>query len=180
MSQRKNVLAAGAVLLCGLMGAAIVHAAKNKSAQSDTPAAAQGKVADFAWMAGRWIGMAGTASVENVCSAPKSGEMMCMFRSANDKQVLSLEFISLMDTPNGIEEHIRFLLPDLGDDDPKSVTMLVESYTPQKTVFVNSNGNVPKRTTLTRNGEDEMISHIEIVSPQGKSVFIDAKWDRAK
>ena len=182
MDQRWRVLKFVTVMLCGFgfVSAVIAGPEKNKNAQSADTAPGLAKVEDFAWMAGRWTGMAGTATVENDCSAPRKGQMMCMFRSANDKQVLSLEFISMIDTPNGMEEHIRFLMPDLADDDPKSVTMLVESYTPEKTVFVNANGNVPKRNTLTRSGSDVMLSHIEIVSPQGKSVFIDARWDRAK
>jgi Domain of unknown function (DUF6265) len=180
MIQRWRGLTIVVLVLCGSSCVAIARAAKNKNSQSADAAPASAKVEDFAWMAGRWTGTAGTATVENDCSAPRKGQMMCMFRSANDKQVLSLEFISMIDTPNGMEEHIRFLMPDLADDDPKSVTMLVESYTPEKTVFVNANGNVPKRNTLTRSGADVMLSHIEIVSPQGKSVFIDARWDRAK
>jgi hypothetical protein len=178
MMKGRRVAAIGLVLLCGFSSVVLARAAKNKKVQD--AAAAPATVEDFAWMAGRWTGMAGAASIENVCSAPARGQMMCMFRSSNDQKVLSLEFISLIQTPGGIEEHIRFLLPDLTDDDPKSVTLKVESHTAGKTVFVNPDGNMPKRTTLTRNGPDEMLSHIEMITPQGKSIFIDAKWDRAK
>lgn len=168
----------GVLLLCGMSSVALAHTSKNKN--SHNTADATTTVEDFGWMAGRWIGTVGADFIENVCSTPSKGQMMCMFRSSNAKQIESLEFVSLIQTSTGIEEHIRFLLPDLTDDDPKSVTLKVESHTAEKTVFVNPNGNMPKRTTLTRNGPDEMISHIEMIDPQGKSIFIDAKWERVK
>ena len=180
MNLRKSLMMLGIILILALPSAVLVHAGKNKSPQEATATPPVATVEDFAWMAGRWTGTAGTATVENICSTPSKGEMMCMFRSTGDAKVLSLEFVSLIQTPQGIEEHIRFLLPDLADDDPKSVTLLVESHTAEKTEFVNPTGNVPKRTTLTRDGADVMLSHIEIVAPNGKSMFIDAKWTRAK
>src|SRR5579862_7565262 len=80
--RRIGVLVEIALLFGGGVGVAIAHAARGKASQVATASAAT--VDDFAWMAGRWVGKAGNASIENVCSTPSKGQMMCMFRAADD------------------------------------------------------------------------------------------------
>ena len=136
--------------------------------------------ADFAWMAGRWTGAVGKNPIEYECSEPRSGQMMCMFRVLDDKNVLGLEFISLEETSEGLKEHIRFYSPSLSADGPDAVTMELESIAPDRIVFVNPTGTRPKRTTTLRDGENAFTSHIEMIDAQGKSSSMDAHWVRAK
>jgi len=136
--------------------------------------------ADFAWMAGRWTGTVGANPIEYECSQPRLGQMMCMFRVLDDKNILGLEFISLEETSEGLKEHIRFFSPALAVGGPDAVTMELESIAPDRIVFVNPNGSRPKRTTTLRTGDNAFTSHIEMIDDQGKLSAMDAHWVRAK
>jgi hypothetical protein len=80
----------------------------------------------------------------------------------------------------GIEEHVRFFTPALEPNDPPVVTLVLKSLSPNQVVFENPSGNDPKRSTLTWDSADASHSHIELMSSQGKSVFIDADWKRVR
>jgi uncharacterized protein YndB with AHSA1/START domain len=147
---------------------------------SQHPQPVKATVADFAWMAGRWTGTVGTNPIEYDCSQPRLGQMMCMFRVLDDKNVLGLEFVSLEETSEGLKEHVRFYSPSLSADGPDAVTMELESVTPDQIVFVNPNGSRPKRTTTLRNGQNAFTSHIVMIDEQGKPSAMDAHWVRAK
>lgn len=139
------------------------------------------KVSDLAFLSGHWQGQVEDSKIEQVCSGADPEVMVCMFRLMEGKETQMLEFYTLRNTPAGVEERIRFFSPDLKEKpgDP-GVTLLLASYTPEKLVFENPTGTYPKRATLTRKGDNEFSSHIELIDAQGKSSFIDAHWTRTK
>lgn len=136
------------------------------------------KIEQFAWLAGKWTGTADATSLEFVCSKLERKEMMCMFRAMDDQKVSQLEFISLQETARGIEEHIEFKDGEFADQDPRQITYHVESANGDSAVFATADGSV--RNTVTRHGDSEFLSHIEIADASGKKTVIDAKWSGAK
>jgi hypothetical protein len=142
---------------------------------------AQAKVADLAFFSGRWTGSAGGDKTEQYCSTTDPAVMVCIFRSMDAKGTDSLELYTLRDTPSGVEERIRFFEADLKEsaNDP-GVTMKLVDYSPTRMVFENPTGTFPKRSTLTRVGNDDLTSRIELVDGQGKTTIIEAHWTRAK
>lgn len=149
-------------------------------APSAMPASVPATLADFAWMAGRWSGNVGKNPIEYECSQPRDLQMMCMFRVFDEKNVLALEFISLLETPAGMKEHISFLTPALESNGPGAVTLELESIAPDHITFVNLAGTRPKRSTVLRNGNDAFTSHIEMIDDQGKASTMEAHWQRLK
>jgi hypothetical protein len=139
------------------------------------------KVSDLAFFAGSWKGQVDNNKIEQVCSTADPATLLCMFRLMDEKGTQMIELYTIRDTTSGVEEKVRFFSPDLQEDpSDKELTMRLTSFAPDKVVFENPNGTYPKRSTLTRKGNDEMDSHIELVDAQGKSSVIDAHWVRVK
>jgi len=141
----------------------------------------EAKVSDLAFLSGHWNGQVNSDKIEQVCSTTDPSVMVCMFRLMTEKGTQMLEFYTLRDTPNGVEERIRFFSPDLQEEaGDHGVTLRLASISADKVVFENPNGTYPKRTTILRKGNDEFNSHIELVDAQGKESTIDAHWARAR
>lgn len=134
----------------------------------------------FACLAGHWRGVAGNDETEGVCLAPSRGMMMCMFRVMDAEKVVGLEYSTLWQGENGIEEHVRFFTQDLtetqGDD---GIRLHLAKYSSTEMVFdnVKKDGAV-KHVTIARQGENEFTTHVEVVTKEGQTSFIDAKWKR--
>jgi uncharacterized protein DUF6265 len=148
--------------------------------KSPTQEFAKASLTDFEWLSGHWVGGVEEISIEEFCSKPDRGLMMCMFRSMDTQKTLALEIITLQNKPDGVEERIRFLSPDLAEgESAKTVVLKVTHMTPNESVFENPEGSYPKRVTLTRNGPDEMTSRIELIDEGGKPALIEAHWKRS-
>lgn len=175
----------GVAILCGAGLSSGMAKPTTKQAQQDGAATARAMVAtiaDVSWLTGRWTGVVGTGTTEEICSAPADGAMMCMFRAMNDGKTQGMEFITLREASPGIEERARFFSPDLTEDPgDNGVALKMVSLSPTQIVFDNARENGPvKHITITRSGEDAFATHIELVGSTGKSSFIDSEWKRAK
>ncbi len=198
---RRMVIGVGGIPLIALVGAAPIAPQGGQGMN-----AAAGKVTDFAFLAGRWTGIAGTSTTEEICTEPSHHVMTCMFRSMDTENTTGLEFITLReipmatggpptqrgadDNPNSqrdrmrttVEERVRFFSPDLaekqGDD---GITLMLASVSATEIVFNNAKENgVVKNVKIIRNGEDEFTSHIDLVGQDGKPGVIEARWKRGK
>jgi hypothetical protein len=144
--------------------------------------AATPKVADLSFLAGHWVGQVGPDRIEQYCIHAEPTTLVCAFQAANDKGTDGVEFFTIRDTPTGIEERVHFF----DDADIKiapganGVTMRVTSLTDDTVIFENPTGTFPKRTTLTKKGNDDFTTHSELIDAQGKTMTIDAHWTRAK
>ena len=148
--------------------------------KSPPPEVAKASLEDFQWLSGHWEGGVDGNPIEEFCSKPDRGLMMCMFRVMDTQKNLGLEFFTLQNKPDGVEERIRFLSPDLEEGkSAKTVVLRVTHITRTESVFENRNGSYPKRVTLTRNGPDEMTSRIELIDEAGKPALIEAHWKRS-
>ena len=168
------------VVLMAVMAAGTLVEVKPCGAATSAPG--QATIADVEWLAGRWTGMAGRDSTDEICTAPARGVMTCMVRSMDGEKITGLEFITLRETASGVEERVRFFSPDLteGQGD-NGITLRLASVTGSQMVFDNAKeSGVVKHETISRQGEDSFTVHIEVVDASGKSSFIDAQWKRAK
>jgi len=170
-----------AVLFLALSGVMLAQSATIPAKDAATAAASSassGKVADLHFLAGHWEGHVDQASIEQTCSVADPAVMVCMFRLMGDKGTEMLEFYTMRDTANGLEERVRFFSPDLREEPGDGVTMKLASSTPTTFVFENQHGTYPKRSTLTRTADDEFHSHIELIDSKGKASTIDATWKK--
>jgi hypothetical protein len=143
-----------------------------------TTAASPAKVADLHFLGGHWEGHVDKARIEQTCSTSDPAVMVCMFQLMDEKGTRMVEFYTFRNTPEGVEERVRFYSPDLKADPGDGVTMKLTSSSPTTLVFENPTGTYPKRSTLTRTANDEFHSHIELIDDQGKASTIDAYWKK--
>jgi len=149
-------------------------------AASQAPSSATAKVSDLHFLAGHWEGHVNDTKIEQTCSISDPAVMVCMFQLNGNKGTEMIEFYTIRDTPAGVEERVRFYSPDLKEEPGDGLTMKLASSSATIFVFENSNGNNPKRSTLTRIAADEFHSHIELVDAHGKPNNIDAYWKKTK
>ncbi len=162
-------------LSAALFAQTVTGAAKNAATASSTA-----KVADLHFLGGHWEGHVDKTRIEQTCSISDPTVMVCMFQLIGEKGTQMIEFYTLRDTPDGVEERIRFYSPDLKADAGDGVTMNLVSSSPTTLVFENPTGTYPKRSTLTHATDDQFHSHIELIDGQGKSSTIDADWKKTK
>jgi hypothetical protein len=100
----------------------------------------------------------------------------------NGQEIQGMEFITLRESSPGIEERARFFKSDLTEEEPATgVALRLVRLSPTQFVFDNAKEVGPvKHITISRIGDDEFKTHIEIVDASGKSSFIDSDWKRAK
>ncbi len=159
-----------------------VNPAAKENVKDNAPDSMHWTISDISFLSGRWIGKAGTEAAEEICTSPERGQMTCMLRLMSAEKVDGLEFITFRESGGGVEERTRFFSPEFsetpGDD---GATMRVASVTASKIVLANAkkDGQV-KRITLTRRGNDEFSSHIDLVGADGKASVIDSEWIRGK
>jgi hypothetical protein len=169
--------------------------------------AASGKIGDFSFLSGRWTGMAGAETTEQVCTVASHHLILCTFRRMDAENTTGVELVTLREIPIAIggppvrrgavddtgnavkdrvlttvEERVRFFEADLaekaGDD---GITLRLASVSPTEIVFDNAKTDgVVKHVRIIRVGNDEFKSHIDLVGPDGKTGVIEATWKRAR
>ncbi len=161
------------LVLCAMI-ARTANANEKQPLPTKTPT-----VAALHFLGGHWIGSVDNAKIEQTCSIADPTVMVCMFQLSGEKGTDMLEFYTIRDTPSGVEERVRFFSTDLKADPGDGLTMKLTSISPTTFVFENPHGSSPKRSTLTRTGDDAFHSHIELVDAKGNASTIDADWKRA-
>lgn len=176
----------GAFLLAAIM---VTNAVSQTVATSDpkslspaADAAKAAKVSDLAFLSGRWQGTVDNNMIEQQCVVTDPAMMLCMFWMTDAKGTQMIEIYTLRDTSSGIEERVRFMNPELREEaNDKGLTMKLASYTPRQLIFENaSGGTYPKRSTLTRVGEDRFTSRIELIDAKGQASQIQAEWRKVQ
>ncbi len=168
------------ILMLALFATLLTQAGTAATGATKDGAGAPAKVADLHFLGGHWEGNVDKAKIEQTCSTSDPNVMVCMFQMMDEKGTQMVEFYTFRNTPDGVEERIRFYSPDLKADPGDGVTMTVTSISPTTIVFENPNGTYPKRTTLTHSTDDAFHNHIELVDPKGKASTIDADWKKTK
>jgi uncharacterized protein YndB with AHSA1/START domain len=158
------------------------NTAVKENVKDNAPDSMHFKIADVAFFSGRWTGTAGGEAVEEICAEPALGEMSCMFRAMDGKKVDGLEFIVFREANGGVDERVRFFSGELGETPgDEGITMRLASTSASKLVLENAKRDgVVKRITVTRRGNDQFSTHIEVVGADGKAGAIDSEWQRGK
>jgi hypothetical protein len=102
-------------------------------------------------------------AIEQFCSEPMKGLILCMFRAMAWHANAELEFKTMQQKPDGFEERVRFYSPDFESVDPVEIRLVLRSYGPSELLLENAGGLRRKREALTCTSADEMIQRIELV-----------------
>lgn len=156
-----------------------------RAQEAQAPAKPKATLADFAWLAGNWRGkLQGPRGLvtEQYWAEPQAGVMMGMFRlsdPANAGRTVLLEFISFRETPEGVEMRLRHFdtaLTPMEKEEP--LRLLLAHADGTRFVFENPVNNVPKRSIVTRVGENGYTGRSEIIRDNGEMTLIETAWER--
>lgn len=177
-SKRGRFLFLFAVLLASL-------AVAPRAQEAPTTAKPSATLADFRWLVGQWRGkLQGPRGLvtEQYWAEPQAGVMTGMFRLSdptNEGRTVLLEFISFRETPEGVEMRLRHFdtaLTPMEKEEP--IRLLLVSTDGTRFAFENPVNNVPKRSIVTRVGENGYAGRSEIVRDTGEVTLIETTWER--
>jgi hypothetical protein len=160
------------------------------------PAVARATVDQFAWEAGKWVGMDGANTAEQICDVATHHEMTCMYREMDAENVTSVQMWTLREVPlaagspgsggagpqTTLVERLRLFRPDMTEIPLEDgITLKLTSATATEFAFENAKeGGMVVRGKITRVGNDEFKEHNEYVGADGKTITNDTSMKRAK
>lgn len=160
------------------------------------PAVARATVDQFAWEAGKWVGMDGANSAEQICDEPSHHEMTCMYREMDAENVTSVQMWTLREVPlaagspgsggagpqTTLVERLRLFKADMTEIALEDgITLKLTSATATEFAFENAKeGGMVVRGKITRVGNDEFQEHNEYVGADGKVSTSDTTMKRVK
>ena len=71
------------------------------------------RVADLAWLAGRWTGDGLGGTIEETWSSPDGGSMVGYFRLVKDGKPVFYEIMTLLEVDGSVELRLKHLNPDM-------------------------------------------------------------------
>ena len=160
--------------------AASPTAASEAAAPQTPPQAVAGpKLADLAWLEGRWRGEWGPRVAEQLWMAPKAGVMLGDFRLVENDKLLVLEFFTLVEKPSGINFYFRHFTEELVPWEKSGATLLTLANADGKIFeFENPTNGKPKRAILTRIDADTYVARSEIIPESGEPQVIEITYHR--
>ena len=162
-------------------GGTQLPAVPDTSSPSTPALAPKAKIADFAWLEGRWRGEWGPRIAEQTWFAPQAGVLEGIFRVVENDKTLVIELFTLVEKPEGINFYFRHFTPDLVPWEKSDATLLkLSSFDPKKIDFENPVNGLPKHAILIRLDADTFISRSEIVPDQGDPQAIEITYHRLK
>ncbi|MGA2511240.1 MAG: DUF6265 family protein [Candidatus Acidiferrales bacterium] len=136
-------------------------------------------LADFAWLVGRWQGNWGPRVAQQAWMPPQAGVMLGTFQLVENDKTLVLELFTLVETPAGIEFHIRHFTPSLAVWEKTSSTVLnLASADPKTIIFENPIDGQPKHSIFKRTDADTYVARSEIVPEKGDMQVIEITYHR--
>ncbi|HUK30147.1 MAG TPA: hypothetical protein VLV89_03475 [Candidatus Acidoferrum sp.] len=189
------------MLVVGAGGPATRGAVREQGGQAidalSRPGVARATVDQFAWEAGKWVGMDGTNTAEQICDEPSHHEMTCMYREMDAENVTSVQIWTLREVPipagspgstggtgpqTTLVERLRIFLPDMKELPLEDgITLKMTSATATEFTFENAKeGGMVVKGKLTRVGDDEFKEHNEYVGTDGKASTSDTTMKRVK
>jgi len=139
------------------------------------------KLADLAWLEGRWRGDWGPRTAEQAWLAPKAGVMTGIFQLVENDKPLVIEVFTLVEKPDGIDLYLRHFTPELVPWEKSGATLLkLSSLDPKKIDFVNPLNGLPKRAILLRLDADTYTSRSEIIPEKGEPQVTEITYYRQK
>jgi hypothetical protein len=95
------------------------------------------RVADLAWLAGRWVGEGLGGNVEEAWSAPDAGAMVGYFRLVKDGKTVFYELMTLLEVEGSVEMRLKHANPDMTGWEEKNdfVTFRLVKHDPTGAYF---------------------------------------------
>ncbi|HEY6250993.1 MAG TPA: DUF6265 family protein [Candidatus Angelobacter sp.] len=138
------------------------------------------KIAELTWLTGHWTADLPEGHVDQYWTTQGPEGYMGMSRLANSEKTLVVEFLTLSETPTGIEMRVRQfdMAMTLAEKD-QPVILRLKSLSKDTVVFENPFNNQPKRSTLKRLGPDSFRTRTEVVGADKKTTVIEVILKRA-
>jgi len=177
-----NSWSAGVLVLVATAALAPTLAAAQSGAPADSPGEVAATLEDFAWLAGHWRGKLKSGPVAEISySEPAGGLMMGMFRLMDGERILVLEYLTLRETPEGLEMRVRHFDPALTPmEKEEAITLRLAEHDGRRWVFENPIHARPKRSTLTITSENSHTVRSEIINDKGETSTIEVAWERVQ
>jgi hypothetical protein len=157
--------------------AACAQTAAQDSSKDGSSDVSKVKVTDFGWMTGRWIGHLQTATAEQICSTPQSGEMLCLFRIFVKGQTVMYELYTLYDAPRGPEIRSLNFPTNLTDQVVQQPLVLVlQKYSEKEVLFAGAPGAQVETSALLRDSPTTMNG--VIMFRDQKEPHIRVRWEK--
>ncbi len=123
-----------------------------------------GRLADFAWLTGRWGGAFNGLPLEESWNAPAAGLMSVSMQLHDGKRPLMLQIGSLIETPQGVTFRFRHFTPDLTPMEGAPAMLDLVKLEPGRADFENPVHGRPKRTSFIRDTADVLRVRSEIIN----------------
>ena len=114
------------------------------------------RVADFAWLAGRWTGEGLGGSLEEVWSEPAGNAMVGYFRLVKDARPQFYEIMTLVEIDGSVEMRLKHVNPDMTGWEEK------DRFVTFKLVKQDATGAYFEGLTFRRTGADQIDGYIAI------------------
>ncbi|MGA8222626.1 MAG: DUF6265 family protein [Candidatus Acidiferrales bacterium] len=139
------------------------------------------KLADFAWLEGRWHGDWGPRIAEQTWLAPKAGVMTGIFQLVENDKTLVIELFTLVEKPGGIALYLRHFTPELLPWEKAMPTVLnLSGFDAKKVDFDNPVDGLPQHIYLLRLDADTFTLRSEIVPEEGDPQVTEITYHRQK
>ncbi|MGH9813021.1 MAG: DUF6265 family protein [Candidatus Acidiferrales bacterium] len=170
MRAARTTLAVALVLLAVALAPAVANDASHATLE------------DFSWLAGHWCGELKSGPVAEISySEPAGGLMMAMFRLMDGEKLLVLEYMTLRETPEGLEMRVRHFDPKLTPwEEGEAITLRLAEHDGLRSVFQNPVHTRPKHSTITLTSENSHTVRSEIINDRGETSFIEVDWQRTE
>jgi hypothetical protein len=150
---------------------------RSSHAQNSNQDVSKIKASDFSWFTGRWIGHMQTATAEQICSTPESGELLCLFRVFVQSKPVMYEIYTLFDTPTGPELRSLHFSTDLADKTlQQPLVMTLQRYSDKEIVFAGVPGSEVETSSLFRDTPTTMKG--VIMFRNQKAPHIQVRWEK--
>lgn len=161
-----GTIAAGAVSLACLGAGALraEDAGRTNSAPVTSDAAARAKLAELAWIAGRWEAGDAENQLEEIWSAPRADAIMGVFRWVRGDKTWMYELLTVTAEGEDVVFRLRhFNSPNLTPWEEKdgALTYKMVLLEKDKVVFENPQRDMPRRFIWLRTGPDKCIHRLE-------------------
>jgi Domain of unknown function (DUF6265) len=157
------------------------NSAANPAGNSQKPPA-KITLANFDWLAGHWQGSWGPRVAQVSWMPPKSAVMLGMLQITEDDKTLVTELYSIVQTPAGIELHVRHFTPSLvtWEKSDAIVLKLVAATDSKNIVFENPANGQPKSAAIRRIDGETYASQSEIAPGKGNLQVVEIIFHRQR
>jgi len=137
-----------------------------KPADVTVPSRANATIKDAAWLAGFWVGSAGTSTVEERWTPPAGGSMLALSRTVGNDNLTAFEFLCIIERDGGL---VYSAMPNGRTPPTDFVLTRVE---PGTLTFENPAHDFPKKIRYTRRPDGSLEAMISGAAGERAQTFL--------